>query len=204
MEIMQKLKAQTRSHHDVVEEFAYSNKIMDGTITLEEYKELVLKNYHFHLCIEEAAAALLSVEQQKLLAFGKRGKLPLLREDLLALGLTPDDLTMTGEAPEYKLDTLEAVMGALYVAEGSTLGGAVIQRKLAANPAVGGEVPMHFYGCYGKEIGEMWKSFMMAMVRLVGKPEQAEAVVGAAQATFDFFLHILKNGKVKETVAVTE
>jgi heme oxygenase len=72
-------------------------------------------------------------------------------------------------------------MGALYVLEGSTLGGRVIGRHIAATHGLTGE-GLAYYAGHGTRTGAMWSAFR---ARLDGFDGEGEAVVAAANETFD-------------------
>ncbi len=196
MEVMKLLKEQTRANHDSVEKYAHSHRIMDGSLTLEQYKELVLKHFCFHRLLEGLASRVLTPEQAAKLDFENRKKTALLRKDLEVLGISEQDISVNFDNITYSINSFEELLGALYVAEGSTLGGAVIKRKLLQNPETAG-VPMHFYGCYGENIGTMWKSFIMNVVMAADSQEKSMTMVNKAKETFEFFEYILKNARTE-------
>ena len=76
-------------------------------------------------------------------------------------------------------------MGALYVLEGSTLGGQMIARMLQKNPLLN-LVPgqLNFFLGYKKETGPKWKSFQAALNLLDG---ETETLVSTARQTFSLF-----------------
>lgn len=76
------------------------------------------------------------------------------------------------------------VLGWLYVTEGSTLGGAIIARRLPPLVAPLG-VPA-FLRPYPEGPGPMWQSYLAHLDEWVGADaSRAERVVAAAVSTFD-------------------
>jgi heme oxygenase len=195
--IMQLLKEQTSTLHNQVEKAAFAKQIMDGSLTLAQYQHLIIKNYQLHKMVESQIARQLTPEEQGKLQFEKRQKLHLLAKDLEGLGLDPTALLVQDDN-DFAIQNIYEAIGAMYILEGSTLGGAVIQRHLAKNPAIGGEVAFHYYGCYGKETGEMWKQFAMFATMAVVTPETQEMVLQKAIETFSLFEYLL--GQVDEQV----
>ena len=193
--IMQLLKTATKPNHDRVEELAYSNKIMDCTINLEQYQELILKQHYFHKTIEPFFNNTFTEKEATRLEVDKRKKAHLLKYDLLELGLEEEALTFE-QLPLLKIETAEEALGAMYVLEGSTLGGAVIRRKLEKNEAIKGNTSFNYYGCYGEETGEFWKKFIMQATIMANTEEKQKAIVDKATETFAYFENILKLGKV--------
>jgi heme oxygenase len=77
----------------------------------------------------------------------------------------------------------DEALGGLYVLEGSTLGGVLIDRHLAALPGLAG-VRLRAFSPYGSETGAMWHAFRTATRGRVAAGGDAAAVVGAARTTF--------------------
>ena len=86
MTIHELLKTQTRPHHDSIEKYSFSGKIMDGTLTLDEYKDVIAKNYVFHAKMESALEGFL----EELPGFDSRKKTGLLLKDVSELGIGKD------------------------------------------------------------------------------------------------------------------
>lgn len=79
------------------------------------------------------------------------------------------------------INNVNQAFGALYVLEGSTLGGKVIAKMLAKNTAV--EIPlqaMQFFNGYGEETGRMWTMF----VNVLNQLKEEDEIVNAANDTF--------------------
>jgi heme oxygenase len=143
--------------------------------TLPGYRDLLVRLRGFHAAYEPAIAAALADAP----FFDPRRRLPALDADLDALdGAAPDALPAPA-AP--RLDGPGAALGALYVLEGSTLGGAVIGRRVARLHGEG--VPLAYYAGRGRATGPLWRAFRE---RLDGLPEgQAAAAFAAGIATFE-------------------
>jgi heme oxygenase len=81
-------------------------------------------------------------------------------------------------------DTSE-VLGWLYVSEGSTLGGAVIDRTLRALPE-GAQLRLRTFTPYLEGPGPMWRDYLEFLSAWVGDDaSRADQVVAAAEHTFD-------------------
>lgn len=97
----------------------------------------------------------------------------LLRDDLAALGLD-----VPPAAGAIVLDTDAALLGALYVIEGSRLGGTLLKRSVAPG------LPATFLGGGGSGA---WRSLLTLLDdRLTTDPDRA-AAIRAAGAVFDLF-----------------
>lgn len=141
----------------------------------------VLERFHgFHAVWEGA------MRRSSIGAFYEpRRRMNHLATDLLALGLQPAEIEALPlcAAAGRLAATREAAVGALYVMEGSTLGGQVIGKALAeANwlPAGG----LTYFNPYGERTGPMWRSFR-DWAQMTTPFESHAAVSAGAQATFE-------------------
>ena len=108
---------------------------------------------------------------------------PLLRADLRALGVSPADAP---RVPAPAIGSLAAGFGALYVLEGSALGGTLIARRAAAALGLGPEAT-RFFRSEGRDVGPTWRAFLAALDAYVVGPERLAAAVQTAAATFEAF-----------------
>ena len=108
-----------------------------------------------------------------------RAKLPLLDADLEAI----DARAVTTSLPIPSLN-IPAALGALYVLEGSTLGGRVIERHVRQTLDVSPERGGSFFHGYGEGTGPMWQSFGRALEQWVATHGNTAAVVSGANACF--------------------
>ena len=77
----------------------------------------------------------------------------------------------------------DAALGRMYVLEGSTLGGAFIDRHLAGLPHLA-DVRLRAFSPYGAETGAMWHGFRRATRDRITAGGDAAAVVASARCTF--------------------
>lgn len=194
--IMQLLKSATKANHDRVEDLAYSNKIMDGSITLEQYADLILKQYYFHKKIEPQLQKVFSEKEANRLEINKRKKTHLLKYDMLELALEEEMLDFE-KLDSINISTPEEALGTMYVLEGSTLGGAVIKKRLRNNPEISKISGFNYYGCYGEATGDFWKKFVMQATIMANTEEKQQIIVKKAVETFHFFEKILTVGIVQ-------
>jgi len=108
-----------------------------------------------------------------------RRKAPLLAADLAALPSTPPTRTTGLQLPLP--ESFGESLGALYVLEGSTLGGQVIARRLAAAPR---PLPTRFVQAYGPRTGAMWRAFLDALHRHEARGGDGDEVVRGAAGVF--------------------
>lgn len=103
-----------------------------------------------------------------------RRKTAWLDEDLAALCAPP-----VSDASAAALPTAEDVIGACYVMEGATLGGALLEAE------IGELLPRRFFASYGPRRGRMWRDFRCQVDGLAGL--DTEAAVASAHRTFALF-----------------
>lgn len=166
-----------RLRHATAEAHAALERDLDWearVASLSGYRDLLARLRGFHAVYEPAIGAALADPA----FFAPRRRLAALDADLA--GLPPAGRPATGPAAP-RLDGAGGALGALYVLEGSTLGGVMIGRHVAR--LHGESVPLAYYSGRGREAGPLWRSFRE---RLDSLPEaQAAAAFAAGIATFE-------------------
>jgi heme oxygenase len=116
----------------------------------------------------------------------RRRRRELFAHDLSTLEALQPARGIAPRAPQvFAVVGLPEVFGWLYVAEGSTLGGSIINRHLRGLPHLGVS-GLRCLAPYAEGPGPMWRSFRYELHRwAAGGPERSRAVVAAAVATFD-------------------
>jgi len=145
--------------------------------TLAGYRSLLARLRGFHAAFEPAIGAGLADEA----FFGPRRRLAKLDADLAHLGLEATAIEALPAPAPGRLAGPEAAMGALYVLEGSTLGGQVIGRKVEGLHGLRAETGCAYYRAHGRAAGAMWQAFR---ARLETVPDE-EAALAAGVATFE-------------------
>lgn len=119
--------------------------------------------------------------------FAQRRKSDWLLEDLAALGENAENIPLATELPQ--ITNIAQAMGAMYVLEGSTLGGTHIAKMLAQQLQLTEGKGLAFFTGYGPVTGSMWKAFIQTL-NAMPFTEAAEAqLFAAANATFDSLKH---------------
>jgi heme oxygenase len=165
------LKAATKDHHDELESLMFVNEIMNKTLTLQQYKTLLATNYIVHSAVEPELHAALDRETKNRLRIENRNKVDALAKDVQDMGMDKaalDAVEISFSIPAHQ--SKAAALGAMYVLEGATLGGHVINKKLKANPAFE-NLELHYYGVYGKELMPNWLGFVETMNASVPEAE---------------------------------
>ena len=178
------LNAATKKNHDELEELMFVNEIMNKTLSLEQYRVLVATNYIVHAAVEEKVHRALSPELQEKLAVSGRNKLAALEQDLQEMNISKAELDQVpAEWLKDGIDSTASALGAMYVMEGATLGGHVIQKNLQANPAFK-DLKLNYYTVYQKALIPNWLSFVEVLN--TGIPESGYAAAEqSARQLFD-------------------
>ncbi|GJD96394.1 biliverdin-producing heme oxygenase [Methylobacterium iners] len=175
--LIDQLRNRTRDLHEGLElDLDWERRMA----TLKGYTRLLARWWGFHAVFEP-----LLETKPPFVGLDGRGKLHLIERDLHHLGFSPDAIAALPriEALTFLSDRASMV-GAMYVVEGSTLGGQVISRHVRHlhGPEISDGACAYFLG-YGKAAtAPMWRAFQD---RLLGiESSSHDAVVTGARQTF--------------------
>jgi heme oxygenase (biliverdin-IX-beta and delta-forming) len=180
--IMGKLKEATREQHEGLENTV---DVMNRMFDLDNYKTLLLKFYRFYAAIEPELAKL--DLQQHGYDLSARLKTPKLETDLQNLGVLDEAKQLPAWNNLPQLDSAEKAFGSLYVIEGATLGGQIINRHLKQHLDLTPENGGTFFSGYGEKTGEMWKEFIQMTTNFAFQANDDETIIESAKQTFDSF-----------------
>lgn len=191
--LREELREKTASLHIQTEN---ALDLMGPSVTLERYLA-VLRLLHSVYAKLEPAILDHAGWNELGLDMGARRKLPLLEADLafiegrLAVAKTersPTASPTSCEPATLPLESFAAALGAAYVIEGSTLGGAFIRRHLSTLFRLDGGQGTRFFNCYGTETGARWKQFLEALERAPLDAEGRQRALAGAVRTFELLL----------------
>ncbi|MDB5267397.1 MAG: hypothetical protein JWP58_437 [Hymenobacter sp.] len=175
--ILPRLRLETRPFHDAVEQNPFNLALTAGTVTAADTTQFLAKMYGFLEPYEaelHAHAATFGPAWQ----LDQRYRAPLILQDLARLGhdaappLYPELPPLTSRAQ---------LLGAMYVLEGSTLGGQVIARQLDK----AGIATHAFFTGRAERTGQLWKAFCEQLTEAAATGEDdPEAIVASAVHTF--------------------
>lgn len=175
--LIERLREETRDLHEGLErELDWERRMA----TPEGYVRLLTRWWGFHAVFEPMVEA-----SPPFVGLDGRGKLRLIEADLRHLGHSHSSFATLPRISDLAfLNDRAAMIGAMYVLEGSTLGGQVIarhvERHLGAGVAKGG--CSYFLG-YGKAATmPMWRSFQDRLTDEVDVRCHHDIVVGARHA----------------------
>jgi heme oxygenase (biliverdin-IX-beta and delta-forming) len=147
--------------------------------TMPGYRGLLGQLYGFHAVWEPAIATALADES----FLAPRRRLDRLAADLDHLGVVPGAVAAFPRPAAPVLDGPAAATGALYVLEGSTLGGQLIGRHIAGLHGFG-ETGLTYYRAHGPCTGAMWSAFRLRLETFADDPDAEVVLTEAAVTTF--------------------
>lgn len=172
--VAQIVKNETAISHQEVEALMLPR--LQQISSQQDYVRILQMFYGFYLPMEEAIHSRLTADEVPDIA--ERRTASLILQDLKTLGHenVPDRIATVPE-----IVTVPQAFGALYVLEGSTLGGKIIAKMLAKNNQVSlPQEALHFFLGYGEKTGPMWTSF----VQVLNQQTDAASITAAANQTF--------------------
>lgn len=179
--ILQRLRMETRPHHDRLDHHPLMVQLMSPALSRPLYETLLKKFLGFYQVLEPQLAAYDHWSSLGL-DLSERLKTPKLLQDLNRLHVNTRDLS-PAPAPDWIHDEASA-MGTFYVMEGSTLGGQVITRHVAAHLHLSPDHGLAFFSSYGDAVGARWKETRDALVRFAEKSSAENAMIESAKKTF--------------------
>jgi heme oxygenase len=156
----------------------------DSIHTLDDYKAYLTRFCGLYAPLEQS----LSRFHEWLpaaIALPETGHAAWLSADLVQLGIDPGRIAYAPPAMVPRLPTFAHAVGALYVLEGSSLGGKVILRQLASRMGPEIEGATQFFGGRGEHTGAAWKEFRTALDAFGRRqPDAVDDVVRGAESVF--------------------
>ena len=83
--LQQTLKEATKDKHAILEKLMFVQEIMDNTLSLYQYKQVLSTNYLVHMQFENKLHSLVSEKNAKAFHLEKRKKIEFLKNDLIEL-----------------------------------------------------------------------------------------------------------------------
>lgn len=179
--LSEQLKDQTKINHQLLEKQIIL--LIKAIRTTADYSRLLMLFYTFFGGIETLVDKTLNTDC--IPDYLQRRKTAFLHNDLCAMNVEAQPFAKAVDLPEIN-NHLQA-SGALYVMEGSTLGGPHISKMIRdqINPAKANILT--FFDGYKNETQHMWQAFKIAIDGMVLDKNEQAVVVHAANDTFARF-----------------
>lgn len=180
--ILRRLKVETAPLHRRVER---RFKIIDPHLTLDQYVHWLVRLYGYYEPFEQLLEPWSS---EIAIDWSCRRKTPLLLSDLTRLGVAKERISSLPMCCSFPvLTNIGSVFGALYVFEGSTLGGRIIANHLKNTLKLEVDNGANFFLPYGADPKPQWSAFQSKLVEVAASDFQANEIIRAAMETFESF-----------------
>lgn len=177
-----RLKLETKDLHSSVESAMGSHFLKNRQDYIQRLKDFA----GLHWAFERKLSQLPEDSPLKQFYQGPRHKSFWLMQDLKHLDpeSSPDQIEGRELFTGWGEDQL---WGAVYVIEGSTLGGQIISRELTQSLGLHRETGASFFSSYGEDTGRRWKEFLATLADQEKNKLDPQKVVQGARDTFGFF-----------------
>ena len=184
---MQQLRERTHHEHKALEAQDFHKSWLNQQLPLPHYVRL-LTLYHSIWEKLEKKLSESDVSMVKEVWRPDMAKTPLLQHDLnffrTQSNLPTDEVAVEWWSEHKHLESEPAaLLGVLYVLEGSTLGGQILRKHLQHMYGLEHD-GLRYYTGYGKQTGSHWKAFKTRMNQALVTPETIDTAVEAARHTF--------------------
>ncbi len=171
-----RLKAETLEPHQVLEKMVVTN--LKSIRSSKDYVSLLRNFYAFFSAVEVLAEPIIT--ESGIIDFSSRRDSGFISADIIALGGDLVNLPLV-QVPE--ITNIAQAMGAMYVMEGSVLGGPYIVKMLAK---LGVEEGVSFFSGYGDQTQVQWSKFVTVLNTITDSVQQEQAI-NTAKQTFSNF-----------------
>ncbi|MFV8224336.1 biliverdin-producing heme oxygenase [Christiangramia aquimixticola] len=171
--MLENLRNATSEQHKALEKDNLANKIMDHSISLEEYKRLLFQNY--------AAYAACEKEVKKFLPEQASNKYLKLKKDLEVLRVNVTETPL-----KFQCENKAEAIGAAYVLEGSAMGGMIIGKEVSFCDSLKTLPEQQFFNANRTNIKE-WNNYLKFLRNREFSGKEIESAVKKAKETFDLF-----------------
>ncbi len=179
--MINKLREATGKLHEQVEKENLARFIIDHSISLENYKLLLLQNY--------VAYAITEKEILRFIPDAQPAKHERLKKDLEELQINSEVLERF-EAT-FSCNSLPEALGAAYVVEGSALGGRLIAIELEECKHLEGLGEPNFFNLNRSNM-DGWKRYKKMVENHQLSEEEVLQATQKAQETFRFFMTVFR------------
>ena len=178
--LIARLKAATAHLHTQIERVV---PLMRADLDRAAYRHYLERLLGFLSPLEHHLGPYAATFRRQGIDFDARRKTHLLIDDLHALGATDlEALPVCSALPAVR--SIDEAWGCLYVLEGSTLGGQIIQRTLAPRLELTRDKGLRFLVAYAEQTGSSWKAFCAALAAHDEQGCDSDAAIRGAAQTF--------------------
>lgn len=186
---LQRLRSKTANSHRLIEQNSASQLLINEEVTIAQYAHYLKSLYGFVYGFEKMVFPTLM--HHPLLQINDRKKSHLIQADLAMLNQTAAQPYVSDELFSTHYPTAAAAFGGMYVLEGSTLGGQIINKHLSKvlGAAVAGKTT--YLSAYANQTGTMWKSFLQLLCEAAACNNHEVEIIDSAVNTFSLLNNCL-------------
>lgn len=173
-----RIKEETKKPHQELEKIVVLK--LKGIRSEADYADFLNSFYSYFKIVEQATAQFITNEV--LSDYTERRNSDYLKSDIEELGFQIKPLI--GDLPKPEINSLPAALGAMYVMEGSIMGGPIIVEMLKKYGVTKG---FSFFSGYGSETGKMWSAFVAVLNANAAAEDAQQSAINAANDTFAKF-----------------
>ena len=173
------LKEQTLDAHRALEKILIPH--LKAIKTTEDYVKILQRFYRFYAPLE--TQILKNLPSDLIADYLLRRKSECLANDIQSLTVEVySPISLTNSA--VSINSVAEALGAMYVLEGSTLGGNIISKLIMKSLTMSDVASLTFFTGYGSETMAMWEKFKMILNSYPLDNAQRSMVVYSANQTF--------------------
>lgn len=177
--VAQIIKQCTADNHTALETLLLPQ--LEAIRAAQDYMGILKSFYGFFKPVENLIEQF--IDESILPDINTRRKASLLLHDLTFFKAHTAEIALATHLP--KITNVPQALGALYVLEGSTLGGRGITKMLQKNEAAQlDNAAMKFFSGYGAATGTMWTTFLQKLNNYTTDNNEIEEMIEAANQTF--------------------
>jgi len=180
LRVLNRLNVETRVYHGEADADV-DDYLFRAGVSAADYRTFLMRAYGFVAPIEAALAIAPGLDE--VIDVCTRAKAALLVHDLLALGMTLDEvqtLPQCQTVPVFRGPA--AALGWMYVIERPLLSAAVIRGHLSSFLPTEMACASSYFLCYQGQVGALWRELGETMDRVAGTPSiETRIVTGASE-----------------------
>lgn len=185
------LRERTDDIHQLLHRHSSFVALFEQTLDAREYLRLVQRLYGFYAPLDDVVEAITADDVLRDYAYVRRSNL--LKRDLLDLGLSHASIEALPLCPQFAhLITPKTLGGALYVVEGATMGGSVIERAVSKTLKTDGPEGRRYWSWCRAEGKQCWSKLITYFDSLDVTDDVLEDHLTGATETFRIFAEWLE------------
>jgi len=178
------LKEQTKLIHNQVEKDNLAKHILNHTITLNQYKQLLINNYNAYKSVEQVLVKSKNLACNSLKPYLNFNKSDSLHKDLLQFENENIEIKLSN----FRIENQAHLIGALYVIQGSMLGSLLIAKNIPKCESIKKITFHNFFDQYKhKNRVNLWKEFCEIVNKKTFTEVQKKSAGYKAQQVFKIF-----------------